>query len=153
MGKLTVERCTRMGAHSLVQDNPVGVGAVGMLAWGPKKIRYLIEASDSGQPELTLKLAPWESGAGCTDIAMEATRPHYGGQRWWFRCPECRERRTTLYVRRGYWSCRVCHGLTYRSCQQAHHLERRIAWVEAIPERMRQIRERMARWERSRQLF
>ena len=56
-------------------------------------------------------------------IELEATPCHFGGSRWWFRCPggaprsECRARRQTLYrpQEEPMLACRSCHGLTYRS--------------------------------------
>jgi hypothetical protein len=54
-------------------------------------------------------------------IRMEATRPHYGGRRWWFTCPICERRAGAVYLDRRRWRfcCRQCAGLVYRS-QQAH---------------------------------
>jgi hypothetical protein len=54
------------------------------------------------------------------------TRPHLGGERRWFACPGCARRVATLYrpVPGDVWRCRACHGLTYRSAQQAHRAER-----------------------------
>lgn len=62
------------------------------------------------------------------DIHLTETRPHYGGVRWWFRCPlvddniPCDRRVAKLYLPPGgrHFGCRTCHNLTYRSCQEAH---------------------------------
>jgi hypothetical protein len=61
-------------------------------------------------------------------IPLLTTSPYFGGQRWWFSCPLvvnytlCNRRVRKLYLPPGarYFSCRVCAGLTYRSCQQSH---------------------------------
>lgn len=45
-------------------------------------------------------------------ILLEATRPHFGGKRWWFRCPACDRRCGVLYVKDGI-ACRECFDLTY----------------------------------------
>jgi hypothetical protein len=53
-------------------------------------------------------------------ISMVKTRPHFGGRRWWFRCPgdvECGRRCHKLYLPWGGsgFACRGCHGLIYSS--------------------------------------
>jgi hypothetical protein len=56
---------------------------------------------------------------------LTATRPHFGGRRWWFQCPlvvndvPCRRRCLVLYRPWGapYFGCRQCHQLTYRTRQ------------------------------------
>lgn len=51
-------------------------------------------------------------------IPLEATRPNYGGRRWWLRCPRCDRRGSKLYrPRSGLFLCRVCHDLSYESAQ------------------------------------
>jgi len=54
-------------------------------------------------------------------ITLEATRPNYGGRRWWFLCPICARRCSSIYLDSGRlcFSCRQCAGLVYRS-QQEH---------------------------------
>ncbi len=51
-------------------------------------------------------------------IPLETTRPHFGGVRWWGRCP-CGRRVRKLYLPpgAGRFACRTCHGLTYESVQ------------------------------------
>lgn len=66
-----------------------------------------------------------------TIIGIEATRPHFGGQRLWFTCPRvangipCKRRAAKLYLRNGYFACRHCQDLRYRSSQEAHKGNRR----------------------------
>ena len=57
-------------------------------------------------------------------IALTATRPPFGGRRWWFKCPDCQRssRKLFLLPSRIHFRCRRCHGLTYRSCQESHTL-------------------------------
>ena len=51
-------------------------------------------------------------------IPLETTRPHFGGVRWWGRCP-CGRRVMKVYLPPGgnRFECRTCHGLTYESVQ------------------------------------
>jgi hypothetical protein len=65
-------------------------------------------------------------------ILVHSTPTQFGGERWWFSCPAtpggvpCDRRVDKLFLPRGeeYFACRNCHGLTYRSCQEAHYSER-----------------------------
>jgi hypothetical protein len=58
-------------------------------------------------------------------VRLEATPCPLGGQRWWFRCPmsrsgvACGARVRKLYYRGGWFGCRKCHGLVYRSSQES----------------------------------
>lgn len=56
-------------------------------------------------------------------VTLKATRPHFGGSRWWFRC-RCDRRVSALYLRDGYFACRSCHSLRYFSSKQGHREER-----------------------------
>jgi hypothetical protein len=53
-------------------------------------------------------------------IALQSTRPNYGGARWWFTCPGCHRRAGRLYLPSGvrFFACRRCYDLTYRSAQE-----------------------------------
>ena len=50
-------------------------------------------------------------------VRVETTSPHFGGLRFWFRCPRCQARRRALYAapRSLLFACRACLGLTYPS--------------------------------------
>jgi hypothetical protein len=60
-------------------------------------------------------------------VRLTATRPCFGGLRWWFLCPlivndwACGRRVGKLYLPPGgrYFGCRHCHELTYTSCQES----------------------------------
>lgn len=49
-------------------------------------------------------------------VRWVTTRPHFGGVRYWWRCPACNRRCATLYGGR-YFLCRTCHRLAYASSQ------------------------------------
>ncbi|MDP9375271.1 MAG: hypothetical protein M3Q65_23040 [Chloroflexota bacterium] len=65
-------------------------------------------------------------------VPLQATRPRFGGVRWWLTCPlavggrPCNRRVRKLYYPPGrrYFGCRHCHRLTYRSCQESHVYDR-----------------------------
>ena len=53
-------------------------------------------------------------------VGLEVTRPHFGGVRYWFRCPGCHAKRRKLYAncdvlenRFQPYACRVCLNLFY----------------------------------------
>lgn len=52
-------------------------------------------------------------------IRLTTTRPHWGGERFWFRC-ECGRRAGHLYLPIGetVFRCRPCYELTYQSAQE-----------------------------------
>ena len=56
------------------------------------------------------------------EIPLQNTRPHIGGLRFWFTCPNCNRRVRTLHCPHGaqYFRCRTCYDLTYQSCQDSH---------------------------------
>jgi hypothetical protein len=76
-----------------------------------------------------LTVRRWLAGDRPGDLGhvdLVVTHPHFGGERSWFACPSCRRRVGVLYrpAAGDDWACRVCHRLTYRSAQEAHHDER-----------------------------
>ena len=48
-------------------------------------------------------------------VELDRTPCNYGGQRPWFRCPNCARRCAVLYGGERFW-CRSCHALDYQ-CQ------------------------------------
>jgi hypothetical protein len=85
-------------------------------------------------------------------IRLQTMPTQFGGERRWFTCPlivggvACNRRIGKLYLppRARYFGCRNCHGLTYRSCQEAHfmerlpgNIERMERWLEAMKSRRR----------------
>ena len=80
------------------------------------QLRYSLRTRGAGDP-----------GEGVVEpVRLLATRPNYGGVRWWFACPlitdgkSCGRQVAKLYAPPGarYFGCRTCHRLTYRSVQQ-----------------------------------
>ena len=70
-------------------------------------------------------------------VALSSTAPHYGGLRWWARCPGCCRRVAKLYLppNLARFLCRRCHGLVYGStrltpssrwCRKAARIRRQL---------------------------
>ena len=94
-------------------------------------IGYYVAWTNDG-PRLTLHYV-WNDAENIEiPVHLQSTPVYFGGERWWFTCPlivngaACRRRVGKLYLPGGakYFGCRSCHGLTYRSCQEAHSEER-----------------------------
>ena len=66
-----------------------------------------------------------QTGRQPVGLVREARKP-FGGRRVFFLCPRCECRACILYLRRGTWACRRCHGLAH--------------WVEALSLRQRRVR-------------
>lgn len=76
-------------------------------------------------------------------VALEKTACHYGGGRYWFRCPAagCGRRVALLYGTGRYFACRHCYQLAYASQREARHnrlarradkLRARLQWEPGI---------------------
>ncbi len=81
----------------------------------------------------------WGGGRGCvwleydrygeevhSSISLITTTPHFGGRRWWFKCPVKHIRVGKLYLPPGaiHFASRKAHDLTYTSCQQSGQSDR-----------------------------
>ena len=47
-------------------------------------------------------------------VSLTSTACNFGGERYWFECPGCSCRVTTLFRVGERFACRKCHGLNYR---------------------------------------
>lgn len=67
-------------------------------------------------------------GSGQT-IRLATTRPHFGGERFWFVCG-CGKRAGRLYLPSGetVFRCRLCYDLTFQSAQ-----EHKTRWAKMRP--------------------
>jgi hypothetical protein len=105
---ITGEQVSAIGIDTVAYDD--GTGLV--------RLRYTLTGSDGQREPLDYP------------VRLVTTRPHLGGVRWWFICPlvqngvPCGRRVAKLYRRGRYFGCRACHGLAYRSSQEAHQAER-----------------------------
>jgi hypothetical protein len=69
------------------------------------------------------------------NIPLVTTQLHSGGRRYWFSCPNCKERVGRLYLPHGerWFFCRTCHNLTYTSSQECHRFDRYFARIGVPP--------------------
>ncbi len=105
-------------------------------------VGYFVTWGES--PTITLHYRWRDSEDVRIPVHMQTTPTQFGGQRHWFTCPlvvngvACGRRAGKLHLPPGarYFGCRTCHGLTYRSCQEAHQTERLFGrmeqWIRAL---------------------
>jgi len=56
-------------------------------------------------------------------LRMESTATAFSGQRWWYVCPGCEKRVTSLYWKNCAFGCRKCHSLRYASQYETFNSE------------------------------
>jgi hypothetical protein len=118
--RAVVEECRLViDAHEVARPG----GRRSDLVWDGQRllpIYYCVESGpeDGEQWQVAINLP---NRAAVQVARLEATRPNFGGVRWWFSCPQCGKRCKKLYLPAGQWeiACRLCHRLTYTSTQTA----------------------------------
>ncbi len=148
--KPTVESCWALDVVRMMHGrNPLLANASGTITWSDQqtsKVRATIGFSVLPAGEGLLLKLNYKANEQPVEIPVRLTTtyPHLGGERWWFTCPlivngvACNRRVSKLFLPPGarYFGCRKCHGLTYRSCQEAHQAERLFARIEGMERRL-----------------
>lgn len=74
-------------------------------------------------------------------VRVEETSMHFGGVRYWWQCPKCKDRAACLYLYGGDFACRKCHDLRYtaqsenpedRAFRAVAKLRRRLGWKPGV---------------------
>lgn len=131
--RLTVEQCRILRVESMQRDGVFrsATGSSWTTTWKDyagfieAAIGYVVVRKGS---ELALIIDPEQAKQylgmrilGRYEVPITSTRPHFGGARFWFRCPvrHCGKRVSRLYLPPGgqIFGCRSCHYLTYKSAQ------------------------------------
>ena len=127
--KLTVEECSGLDSGSLAKKI-LQAGTAIQISDGIPTIEVGMQYSVILAGET--KNVNWR-------LQLSATRPIFGGFRWWICCPYpsegdwCGRRVGKLYLPPGatYFGCRHCHDLTYRSVQEH---DKRVDFYRENPE-------------------
>jgi len=138
-----VEDCLILPISDLIRDELIVPGSLrsGSLEWRYERgaqdpIAWLnYEADLRNLKNASMGLQYIRDGKPVVQwVWLSRTQPHYGGYRWWFRCPSLRTRVAKLYLppSGNYFASRKAHGLTYRSCQWSGLFER-LRQVEQRP--------------------
>jgi hypothetical protein len=128
---LTVEQSLKLDSSSLIgkqrkitSDMLTGNAAAGgSVSWsfgnGRKASIGFQLATNGGAPALYLMYTV-NGAQQAQRVTLDAVPCHYGGNRYYFECPQCRRRARCLYLPPGSnrFGCRQCKRLTYASCQQ-----------------------------------
>ena len=137
--KVTVEQCHALDItellHQGIFNRPNCIASISFKGkprlTGEENFDIIIEADTSDPNKLRIKLkysiqaldGPLDVEE---DIRLNHSKPHYGGIRFWFKCPIvkkgefCGKRSSKLFLPPGqmYFGCRSCYDLTYRKAQQ-----------------------------------
>lgn len=137
--KPTLEECAFLDINAIRREGleaerkaPVFVKTRGALR--KKRVDYIdyeLRTTRGQRPIILLKYSVKRKGSFQKveePVALQSTRPFFGGSRWWFTCPlmrgdyPCERRVSMIYLPPDslYFGCRHCYDLTYRSCQQSH---------------------------------
>jgi hypothetical protein len=133
--RTSVEQCRVLDASRWTREGLLRIGTVqsGLWQWTDadtgqvrSSIGFLVDTF-SGRPSLRLTYTFTNTGERVDyNVKLQATRPNFGGLRWWFICPllvngkPCGRRVQKLFMpsRGRYYGCRHCHDLTYTSRRQ-----------------------------------
>jgi hypothetical protein len=145
-----VEDCWVLDLGELTRHGTFTPGYTGTLRWlrGKEEVSslgYVVCPGSAGGLVLTLRYRITRTGESVDlPVRLETTKPHFGGVRWWGRCPlivnevPCRRRVLKLYLPPGarYYGCRHCYRLTYRSAQEH---DKRVDFLRKNPEALAAI--------------
>jgi hypothetical protein len=113
MAHATVEQCgARLDVRDLAREGLLN-GDHWTTSWGGMPLEVFDNA-------VWIRFQSWGELRRQT-IPLERTRCHLGGSRAWFRCPSpgCGKRVAVLHHSGSRFACRRCHGLVYRTQQEA----------------------------------
>jgi hypothetical protein len=147
--KTTVEDCLSIDASRLTRVGllKAGVRSAGSWRWtyaggGGFTVNYEVDTRNPEWAFLRLWysfvwVATKEQESADYHVRLTATRPRFGGRRWWFACPllvdgrDCGRRVGKLHLppHGRHFGCRHCHDLTYTSCQESHKHDCTARWI------------------------
>lgn len=132
---LTIDDCLKIEIALLLRNGFIteGVETAGILRWNDAReqassIQFAVNMADAARPVLVLSydwsLTGQAPRAVRQTIQLLTTRPHYGGKRWWFSCPETGCRVSKLYKapESEHFASRSRLSLGYRSQRVPSHL-------------------------------
>jgi hypothetical protein len=126
--KTTVERCLSISVSDFLQNIYNCVS--GELKWSNRftgketsSIGFQ-QLPENGSESMLILSYECDGHAVHEPISFQKTKPHFGGNRWWFTCPLCQRRMGVFYLppKSYYFACRKCYDLRYKSSQEAGHL-------------------------------
>jgi hypothetical protein len=130
----TVEDCVVLSIAELFQKKALVSGSLRECEWAwtygnafrPHAAIHL-DADLRDEVHATIRLRYFADGEPIDSwIFLTVTKPHFGGRRWWFKCPSTGRRAAKLFLPPGErrFASREAHGLSYRSCQKSGSIDR-----------------------------
>ncbi len=124
MRRITVEECFCLSVATFLEDG-VFASAPGSRWSFTLPGLHPTEFAVGEAPGAALALIFHAHSTAFQSVRVTTTKPHFGGLRYWFKCPvvrkgtSCHRRVGRLYLPPGatLFGCRTCYGLTYRSSQ------------------------------------
>lgn len=121
--KMTTDQVKRIDIRYMRQQGLLKPGTQGELSWtcrgAPRgSIHYACSAYDLQLTYQYKEGDEWQPQE--QRIAFEKTPCHFGGVRYWFRCPNCSKRVGLMYGRGATFLCRHCCQLGYASQQEGY---------------------------------
>lgn len=116
-----VESCYSIAAPYWDSEVVAGPGLYDELRWERGNLYVtcmLLPEGDS--PRVLLRFRRYSRTVE-QGVRLCFTRPHFGGRRWWFVCPQCSARVGLLHLPSNsyHFLCRKCHNLSYESSQSS----------------------------------
>jgi hypothetical protein len=127
--KDVVEDCLVLSANQFVSKDDDLAGS-----WKRGSVRWRDSDQEPPFAVIRYEVNLWGGDRGCvwleydrygehvhSCISLISTAPHFGGHRWWFKCPAKGIRVGNLYLPPGaiHFASRLAHDLTYKCCQQS----------------------------------
>jgi len=146
--KNIVEDCLVLSISDLMRQRMIVPGSYrsGSLRWSYEGANEPFACLDYEADLRNMKSTTLHLQYVCNDkginqwVWLKHTEPHYGGSRWWFRCPILQIRVGKLYLppNEFRFASRKAHKLTYCSCQHSgllarlyRQMAREMGWDEA----------------------
>ena len=147
--KTTVEDCRHIDAVRWQREGILRIGTHQCGSWHWRDPQTGADRASIGYEVRAVKFFgaclrlfyTWDKQAQSLNyhVRLVATRPNFGGLRWWFVCPlvvngrACGRRVRKLYLAPGcsYFGCRHCLNLTYTSAQEH---DKRVDFLRRHPE-------------------
>jgi len=132
--KWTVEECRSLSVSKMRRNNQI---IPGLRTWGSKGWTQWDRPAGSINYDCRFDLDPpflriYYTCAGNHDkreesydyrIYIKKIQLYFGGFRLFFLCPGCGRQVVKLYAKGPLFRCRICHNLTYWSCQDSHKFD------------------------------
>ncbi len=121
--KSTADDCLQLDSNNFARCGSFKLGMrYGNIKWsqGEHEIGTCGYWSDIRESEASISFLYNERHV---PIRLSWYAPGFGGRRYFFLCPVCGRRTRTLFFNQAAIACRICHDLTYESCNKSHHFD------------------------------